>query len=146
MNRNPYDPHDIDREGAEILGRNTHNKTPHNTYDYKNKIFYVEGKGSIDFKTKGGEKFQSTLWETILGQWQQNQSKPVTIHKDKIISRVADLLGEIWDRDRLRMHLRHLIKKVEAQKQFEDIVLIKLKGNDDVIFNCNVPIIPIHNL
>ena len=146
MDRNPFDPHDIDLDGAYILGRDIPNKASLNTYDYKHKIFYVEGKGSIDFKTKGGEKFQSTLWEIILERWQQNESKPVTIHKDKIISKVAERLGEAWDRDKLRWHLRHLIKKVKAQKQFEDVVLIKPKGNDDVIFNCNVPVVSINNL
>jgi len=139
MNRNPYDPHDIDPKEGIIIGRDTLSK-PNKayTYNYKNKSFYVPGRGSINFTTKSDKTYQSTLWEIILEYFELNDSNMVKIPKTEIISKVSKRLKEPWHRDKLRENLRHLKEKIHSNKDIEGLILLRTEQND-IIFNFNIP-------
>ena len=136
MVRNPYDPHDIDLDQGDDIGKYSPIKAY--TYDYKNKSFYVPKRGSIDFTTKGNKNYQSTLWEVILEYWEFSGSKLVKIPKQEIISKVTKRLGETWNREKLKTNLRHLAEKVETNAQIGGLILLRPEA-DYLIFNINLP-------
>lgn len=143
MNRDPYDISDpnTDLSRGYLIGEYKPDRSY--AYDHESKTFHVSKRGSITFTTKRSKNYQSTLWEILLESWEQNQSKPVRISKQEIISRVAKRLklSETWDRDKLKRNLRHLVEKIGTYAQIAG--LIKLESDetnrDYIIFNISVP-------
>lgn len=104
-------------------------------YDYEHKSLTIGDKGSINFKTKEGRKYQSTLFEILLEKWQANGEVEAEINKTEIRSEIKKRLKEDWDGDKLRSNLGHLENKIRTNPKIAALITFERHHKDYVLFN-----------
>lgn len=108
-------------------------------YDYSDKTFQISGKGSINFKTKDGKNYQSTLFEIILTYWEQDDKKPTKIPKSEIISEISKRINEDWTKDNLKNNLRHLYDKLQTNIKIARLILFERHNREYALFDIRNP-------
>lgn len=109
------------------------------SYDYDTKTFSIKQKNnkwaSINFRTKRGKRYQSTLFEILLENWEKEGA---TITRKEIIERASALLGEHFNDVWLKNTLRHLKETIDSNKQIGVWILLE-KDDSNLVFGIKNP-------
>lgn len=108
-------------------------------YDHIDKTFQISEKGSLNFKTKRGKYYQSTLFEILLEHWEKDKSRPSVMTKSEIIPEVSKRLHEDWDLDKLRSNLGHLEEKIKTNPKIANLITFDRHHRKRIVFDIHNP-------